>query len=775
MTRTALGSAMFLFAAAAALAQPCSPSATNLCLSASRFEVAVTWKDFQGNTGSGQAVSLTPDTGYFWFFSASNVELIVKVLDARAINGKFWVFFGALSNVQYDITVRDSANGATKTYHNPSGQFASVGDTSAFDGGAGATVAAHETVVASGSGSSPSSIQDIQKFIDRSNPAPATFTPCPGPSNRLYLSNCRFAVDVGWTDPQSNVGSGQAVQLTADTGYFWFFQDTNVELMIKVLDARVVNGQFWVFFGALSNVQYSVHVVDTISGAEQLYFNPQATFASVGDTGAFRGGYAITVQTNNALSASGTITAAGGGSLSATAADGTVFTLSVPANAIASDQDISMTPVSGVSGFPFPGGLAAGVDLQPDGLVLLPGATLTIHTPSPIPATEETPVAWNGSGEDFFLFPPTPAAGDLQLFISHFGGYGVARGTDTERAAQLPREPLADGDLLNHQLSPLLRAGRVAALPAAKVARPQQTLDWKSDYKTQMDLRYTLFLKQDMTNFSGDPDVCVRLIPEVIYWEDQVNYYLGPIDQQFPGRDEEIQTFFTSMLKKALETTHSRCQNDVNEIKHISPLLWLAQRRGIQVQLEANDAIRCLSFRLDFTSSVTVSQPTPQGAIQTTEVVKGNVILTTPTLQSFTQGTGNIVGFQGTVQSATGGCTYPYTSATADFSAMIEWENLFSGGTGVNLKALHYNVSDLASFFTTNCPGNTVHPQVPSQWYDLYVIAHLSPRPEFGYLFKRDGWRLTGSKSPWATAQQQAPAGLGITEVTNFTLTHTPQ
>jgi len=94
---------------AALEAAPCAPSATALCLSGGRFEVQVTWKDFQGNTGQGQASSLTADTGHFWFFSASNVELIVKVLDARAINGKFWVFFGALSNVEYTLEVRDSA------------------------------------------------------------------------------------------------------------------------------------------------------------------------------------------------------------------------------------------------------------------------------------------------------------------------------------------------------------------------------------------------------------------------------------------------------------------------------------------------------------------------------------------------------------------------------------------------------------------------------------------------------------------------------------------
>jgi len=86
----------------------------------------------QGQSDVGTAVAVTTDTGYFWFFNSSNVELVVKVLDGRAVNGKFWVFYGALSNVEYTITVTDTQSGAVKTYRNPDGTLASVADTNAF-------------------------------------------------------------------------------------------------------------------------------------------------------------------------------------------------------------------------------------------------------------------------------------------------------------------------------------------------------------------------------------------------------------------------------------------------------------------------------------------------------------------------------------------------------------------------------------------------------------------------------------------------------------------
>jgi hypothetical protein len=111
----------------------CTPNATTLCLNGNRFKVEVSWRvASQGTGGSGTAVPLSGDTGYFWFFSSGNVELVVKALDGRAVNGYYWIFYGALSDVEYTITVTDTSNGAVKTYSNPQGQMASRADTAAF-------------------------------------------------------------------------------------------------------------------------------------------------------------------------------------------------------------------------------------------------------------------------------------------------------------------------------------------------------------------------------------------------------------------------------------------------------------------------------------------------------------------------------------------------------------------------------------------------------------------------------------------------------------------
>ena len=75
---------------------------------------------------------LTNDTGAFWFFDEANLELVLKVLDGTAINGHYWVFFGALTNIEYEISVLDTHTGRVVRYVNPANRFASEGDTTAL-------------------------------------------------------------------------------------------------------------------------------------------------------------------------------------------------------------------------------------------------------------------------------------------------------------------------------------------------------------------------------------------------------------------------------------------------------------------------------------------------------------------------------------------------------------------------------------------------------------------------------------------------------------------
>ena len=364
--------AVALFLAAARLsAQTCTATATRLCLNSGRFRTEVSWKDPQNNTGQGQANPLTPDTGYFWFFNSANVELVVKVLDARAVNGNFWVFFGSLSNVEYTLTVTDTMTGHVRTYVNPQGNFGSVGDTGAFPPGRAPRSRTARTVldeprvgirVSGGMFELPGVRPESRSSRGVERTAGQWALPDGGDepvSERLPLPP-----PVNWTDFQNNTGKGQAVPLTSDTGYFWFFNAANVELVAKVLDARAINGRFWVFYGALSNVQYDMVVEDTLNGDENVYSNPSGRFASTGDTTGLPPGATATaavtaVGTPVGAAASDTIGPAGGQLQSS---DGRL-TLTIPAGALASPTSIGIQPVTNTA----PASIWLGYRMTPDG------------------------------------------------------------------------------------------------------------------------------------------------------------------------------------------------------------------------------------------------------------------------------------------------------------------------------------------------------------------------------------------------------------------------
>ncbi len=114
-------------------AGPCIPSSSALCLNDDRFKVQSHFLTSAAATGAAGTVGLTGDTGYLWFFNPSNVEAVVKVLNACALNNRYWVFAGGLTDVRTFVTVTDTQRNAVKTYINPQGSpYQPIQDTSAF-------------------------------------------------------------------------------------------------------------------------------------------------------------------------------------------------------------------------------------------------------------------------------------------------------------------------------------------------------------------------------------------------------------------------------------------------------------------------------------------------------------------------------------------------------------------------------------------------------------------------------------------------------------------
>ncbi len=111
----------------------CEAAPDTLCLTDNRFSVTVDWLTPFGTSGVGTAVPMTLDSGLFWFFEPSNLEVLIKVLDVCAFAPDFWVYFAATTDVNFRLTVTDTQTGAIRQYLNPQGVRAqATADSSAF-------------------------------------------------------------------------------------------------------------------------------------------------------------------------------------------------------------------------------------------------------------------------------------------------------------------------------------------------------------------------------------------------------------------------------------------------------------------------------------------------------------------------------------------------------------------------------------------------------------------------------------------------------------------
>ncbi|MEM8933671.1 MAG: hypothetical protein AAGE94_20950 [Acidobacteriota bacterium] len=115
----------------------CVASPRTLCLGANRFAARVQYR-VGDTTGSGSAVALNSfglnAGGIFYFFDPTNPEMLIKMLDGcdRSIP-RFWVFFAATTDVEFELTVTDTWTDEQRVYTNPAGQRAdAVTDTDAF-------------------------------------------------------------------------------------------------------------------------------------------------------------------------------------------------------------------------------------------------------------------------------------------------------------------------------------------------------------------------------------------------------------------------------------------------------------------------------------------------------------------------------------------------------------------------------------------------------------------------------------------------------------------
>jgi hypothetical protein len=235
----------------------CLPSRNVGCSNLGRFSVEVAWQNqFNGTSGKGVVVPAASSdvTLAFSFGDPANIELLVKLLDFGDV---VKLFYGELTDLHFQITVADTAHGTVKTYSNTPGDCGAI-DDAAFPG------------------QEPAPAADAASVSRAAAAGAAPRGSCHPTATTLCLLNGRFAATVTWQNQFNGViGVGMAGPLSSETGTFYFTDPTDKELLVKILD---FGDRIGVFYGTLSNLQYTLQVTDTSTGGTKTYFNPPGNY-----------------------------------------------------------------------------------------------------------------------------------------------------------------------------------------------------------------------------------------------------------------------------------------------------------------------------------------------------------------------------------------------------------------------------------------------------------------------------------------------------------------
>ncbi|HYL06673.1 MAG TPA: hypothetical protein VE075_11570, partial [Thermoanaerobaculia bacterium] len=125
-------------------------------------------------------------------------------------------------------------------------------------------------------GAFATSFQTLQQFLQ-----PGGAGVCRPDKFTLCLLGKRFKVQVNWTNQfDGSSGGGSAISSSDSTGFFYFTDPSNYELIVKILN---LGGVIKVFYGELTDLLFTITVTDTASGTVKTYQNTPGDCGGIDD------------------------------------------------------------------------------------------------------------------------------------------------------------------------------------------------------------------------------------------------------------------------------------------------------------------------------------------------------------------------------------------------------------------------------------------------------------------------------------------------------------
>ncbi len=475
-----------------------------------------------------------------------------------------------------------------------------------------------------------------------------------------------------------------------------------------------------------------------------------------------------------------------GGTLQTTAADGTRFTLTLPPNALLSEELITITPVVGIEDLPLSGGLVASLHLAPEGLRLLEPAILVIEPPEPSVSDQFQLVgfAYHGEGEEFHLYPVEATDTGFEVQLMHFSGYGAGLGTQSDIERQRAEHP-----------------------PSSTEDQAYQNLDPGAGEQAMYDqlLAHWAGVYVSLISAQSDENLLDIALFQFINWRRLVIGF--GLELRFMGQIQQAWDYLASAVTFAAQRAHMICvqDRDPNQIARILRWITWAQKTPevfarIDILRIQEFAHKCAQFELDFDSTLEYHDIDGNRLffhLQASRVqlnLADSFFLSIPTSGLIYTGEGPLeyVEYSGLITSDE--CSTTITGVSGSVFRIEELKlksnvNYF----GPVLITEHRDPEDwieltftydpyLTETYTSSCPEEVSSYEMPSLWEFFFLNGHedeIIEDSDVELLILINNWIHEGSHDAYAQKTYDRTLPMEdwetLNEITIFILRHTPE
>lgn len=227
------------------------------------------------------------ESGLLYFFDQDNAEVLVKVLDACAINGHRWVFVAPVTTLAFNLYIDETATEERWTHRNPKGDPTAItasdieafpceplGVSTASNGHAGGALgvelveAGFPSTSASAS-TKPDAVVTSRPDVSLARPPSAVVQPIgggeatdcePQPVAELRGYTVNMCIEYP-KDGEAVVEAAKNYDLDSEqSAILYFFDRNNAEVLVKVLNGCGINNHRWVFVAPVTTLAFNITI-----------------------------------------------------------------------------------------------------------------------------------------------------------------------------------------------------------------------------------------------------------------------------------------------------------------------------------------------------------------------------------------------------------------------------------------------------------------------------------------------------------------------------------